>query len=125
MLLIMSQQDQQLINNLIHQQNTSAYAQQMATEVNDHQLSIARVVTAKYKVYVIVLLIVGVVFGIKFFPDAWAGFQNVQSQLSEHQSKLTALDAQIQSTAQYKHLWKIAENVQGQVLHCLNHDQGC
>ena len=57
----MQQQDQQLINSLLEQQNSSAYAQQSAQDSSDSQISISRVVTAKYKVYVIILLILSVV----------------------------------------------------------------
>jgi hypothetical protein len=53
----MSEQNPQLINNLLEQQKTTAYAQQLAIDDGDNQLAVTRVVTAKYKVYVIILLI--------------------------------------------------------------------
>ena len=53
----MSEQNQQLINNLLEQQKTTAYAQQLVIDDGDNQLAVTRVVTAKYKVYVIILLI--------------------------------------------------------------------
>jgi hypothetical protein len=53
----MSEQNPQLINNLLEQQKSTAYVQQLAIDDGDNQLAVTRVVTAKYKVYVIILLI--------------------------------------------------------------------
>ena len=78
----MPTQDQSLINNLIQQQNTSAYSQQMAAEVqnvaSENHLQVARVVTAKYKVYVIVLLVLGVIIGVNYEQRAWQTFKSTQ-----------------------------------------------
>ena len=87
----MPTQDQSLINNLIQQQNTSAYSQQMAAEVqnvaSENHLQVARVVTAKYKVYVIVLLVLGVIIGVNYAPKAWQTFQATQEEYSQKQQK--------------------------------------
>lgn len=87
----MPTQDQSLINNLIQQQNTSAYSQQMAAEVqsvaSESYLQIARVVTAKYKIYVIILLILSVIVGVNYVPKAWSTFQTTQEEYSQKQQK--------------------------------------
>lgn len=88
----MPTQDQSLINNLIQQQNSSAYAQQMASEIEstaaDNHLQVARVVTAKYKIYVIILLILSVIIGVNYAPQVRAQFQSVQEQFSKKQEKI-------------------------------------
>ena len=87
----MQTQDQSLINNLIQQQNTSAYSQQMAAEAqnvaSENHLQVARVVTAKYKVYVIVLLVLGVIIGVNYAPKAWQTFQSTQEEYSQKQQE--------------------------------------
>ena len=88
----MPTQDQSLINNLIQQQNSSAYAQQMASEIEstaaDNHLQVARVVTAKYKIYVIILLILSVIIGVNYAPQVRFQFQSVQEQFSQKQEKI-------------------------------------
>lgn len=88
----MPTQDQSLINNLIQQQNSSAYAQQMASEIEstaaDNHLQVARVVTAKYKIYVIILLILSVIIGVNYSPQVRSQFQSVQEQFSQKQEKI-------------------------------------
>ena len=54
------QENQELINSLIEKQKTSAYSQQVAVDQEENQLLVSRVVTAKYKVYVAILVILGV-----------------------------------------------------------------
>ena len=88
----MPTQDQSLINNLIQQQNSSAYAQQMASEIEstaaDNHLQVARIVTAKYKIYVIILLILSVIIGVNYAPQVRSQFQSVQEQYSQKQEKI-------------------------------------
>lgn len=88
----MPTQDQSLINNLIQQQNSSAYAQQMTSEIEstaaDNHLQVARIVTAKYKIYVIILLILSVIIGVNYAPQVRSQFQSVQEQFSQKQEKI-------------------------------------
>ncbi len=88
----MPTQDQSLINNLIQQQNSSAYDQQMASEIEstaaDNHLQVARVVTAKYKIYVIILLILSVIIGVNYAPQVRSQFQSVQEQFLHKQEKI-------------------------------------
>ena len=53
----MQEQNPQLLNNLLEQQKNTAYIKELSEDTSENQLSITRVVTAKYKVYVIILLI--------------------------------------------------------------------
>lgn len=122
----MLQQDQQLINNLIEQQQTSAYQQQINLEVDsENQLAVTRVVTAKYKVYVIILLIVGVILGTRFLPAAWASFQATQQNLESKQQAATDLDTKITMLTEEKKAWKLTEKTQKQIIACFNEQSGC
>ena len=97
----MPTQDQSLINNLIQQQNSSAYAQQMASEIEstaaDNHLQVARVVTAKYKIYVIILLILSVIIGVNYAPqknkkksDLWIK-KSLRSQIKKRLERLQSI----------------------------------
>lgn len=125
----MPTQDQSLINNLIQQQNTSAYSQQMASEIEsvsaDNHLQVARVVTAKYKIYVIVLLILGVFIWVNYAPQAWSAFQATQQEFAEKQEKIWSLDADLSRITDQKKTRKIAQHQQDLVLSCINDQTNC
>lgn len=122
----MLQQDQQLINNLIEQQQTSAYQQQINLEVDtENQLAVTRVVTAKYKVYVIILLILGVILGTRFLPEAWSSFLSTQEKLQSQEESILRLDAQIQMLSESKKDWKLTEKSQKQIISCFNDQTSC
>lgn len=121
----MYQQDQQLINNLIQQQ-TSSYQQEINHEINtENQLAVSRVVTAKYKVYVIILLILGVILGTKLLPHAWSTFQTTQEKLNMKEQSLSALEQKIMLLNQEKKAWLLTEKAQKQVIACFNEQSGC
>jgi hypothetical protein len=121
----MQQQDQQLINSLLEQQNSSAYAQQSAQDSSDSQISISRVVTAKYKVYVIILLILSVILGTKFLPRAWSDFQKSQENFEQKQTKIQQLDTQIQEYKTKKTVWKAITSTKEQIIGCVNDATNC
>lgn len=125
----MPTQDQQLINNLIQNQNSSAYAQQMAHEVqnaiSDNQLEVSRVVTAKYKIYVIIILILGVVLGMNFVPQAWSAFQRAQEAFTQKEEKILMLDAEITRLSDLKKNWSMTEESQDLLISCINDNAQC
>lgn len=125
MLLTMPHQDQQLINNLLQQQNTSAYAQQLASESRESSISVARVVTAKYKVYVIALLIFGMLLGLKVLPQSWQKLQLTQQSFAQQQQELTLLEEKIQDLNNQKKTRKLIDKAQQQIMQCINQDEQC
>mgnify|MGYP001643172706 CR=1 FL=1 len=98
----MSEQNPQLINNLLEQQKTTTYAQQLAIDDGDNQLAVTRVVTAKYKVYVIILLILWVLLWSKYLPDAYAYYRSVQTNYQQKQTELINLKQKIEQLTQDK-----------------------
>lgn len=122
----MQQQDQQLINNLIQQQQTSSYQQQINLEVEgENQLAITRVVTAKYKVYVMILLVLGVILGTRFLPTARNAYQNAENQLAQQQQKLLDLENKIVHLKEAKKSRKLTETTQKAIVACFNEQQDC
>jgi hypothetical protein len=89
------QENQELINSLLEKQKTSAYSQQVAMDPEENQLLITRVVSAKYKVYVIILLILGVLIGTTYLPDAQRHYESVNARYEAKQAELTTLQQQV------------------------------
>ena len=121
----MSEQNPQLINNLLEQQKTTAYVQQLTRDSDDNQLAVTRVVTAKYKVYVIILLILWVLLWTKYLPDAYTHYRWVQTNYQQKQTELQDLKQKIeqltQDNLQLLNLNKYAD----QILVCVNERREC
>ena len=121
----MQQQDQQLINSLLEQQNSSAYAQQTAQESTESQISISRVVTAKYKVYVIILLILWVIMGTKFLPRARSDFQKAQEDFDQRGAKIQQLDTEAKEYTEQKTNRTIVNKMKDRIVACVNEGGDC
>ncbi len=121
----MSAPDQQLITNLLEQQKSSAYAQQLSQEPQENALAITRVVTAKYKVYVIILLILGVFLGTKYLPEGFEYYQVIQAQKGEKSDQLQELKLKTEQLTQDKLQLLNLQQYQEQLLHCVNEQKNC
>jgi len=113
-------ENQELINNLLEKQKTSAYSQQVARDSEENQLLITRVVTAKYKVYVIILLIIGLLLGTTYLPNAMSHYDGVVNNYNKKQDQLLELQKQVRDFTLYKdELNSIAYN-ETAVINCIN-----
>lgn len=121
----MQEQNQQLINSLLEQQKTSAYAQQITVESEENQLTITRVVTAKYKVYVIVLLILGVFLGTKYLPEGFQYFQAIQDQYQTKQAELNEIKQKVDQLGKDKLQLMNLKKYEQQILACVNERTAC
>ena len=121
----MPEQNQQLINNLLQQQNTSAYTQQLAEDASDNQLAVTRVVTAKYKVYVIILLVLRVLLGTKYLPEGYAYFQSVQANYEAKQTQLDELKKTFDQLTQDKIQLFNIQKYANQATTCVNDKKDC
>ena len=121
----MSEQNPQLINNLLEQQKTTAYAQQLAIDDGDNQLAVTRVVTAKYQVYVIILLILWVLLWSKYLPDAYAYYRSVQTNYQQKQTELINLKQKIEQLTQDKLQLLNLNKYADQILVCVNEKREC
>ena len=86
------QQDKQLMDSLLENQKTATYISEEELNPEANQITEIRVVNAKYKVYVIILLILWVIVGTTYLPDAKA----------EYDSTLSAYDSKVQQLANLK-----------------------
>lgn len=121
----MTQQNQEIINNLLEQQKTSTYAKQLALDKDEAQMSVTRVVTAKYKVYVIFLLILGVILGTQYLPKAWDTYTKIQGTVDFKMQERSSLKMELDQVAKdQKQLLSIQKN-KDLIVHCVNNRQGC
>lgn len=121
----MPEQNQQLINSLLEQQKTSNHSQNIAVESEENQLTITRVVTAKYKVYVIILLILGVILGMKYLPEGFQHFQSVQEYYQKKQTQLQEIKEKVDQLGQDKFQLLNLKNYEQQILTCVNEQKAC
>ncbi len=121
----MPEQNQQLINSLLEQQKTSSYAQNIAVESEENQLTITRVVTAKYKVYVIVLLILGVLLGTKYLPEGFQHFQAIQGQYQTKRIQLEEMKQKVAQLGKDKFQLVNLKKYEQQILACVNEQEAC
>lgn len=121
----MPEQNQQLINNLLQQQNTSAYTKQLTEDASDNQLAVTRVVTAKYKVYVIILLVLWVLLGTKYLPESYAYFQAIQADYQAKQTQLDDLKKTFDQLTQDKIQLFNVQKYANQIVTCVNDKKDC
>lgn len=121
----MPEQNQQLINSLLEQQKTSNHSQNIVVESEENQLTITRVVTAKYKVYVIILLILGVILGMKYLPEGFQHFQSVQEYYQKKQTQLQEIKEKVDQLGQDKFQLLNLKKYEQQILACVNEQKAC
>ncbi len=110
---------------MLEQQKSTAYVQQLARDDSDNQLAITRVVTAKYKVYVIILLILWVLLWTKYLPDAYAHYRWVQTNYQQKQTELQDLKQKIEQLTQDKLQLLNLNKYADQILVCVNERREC
>ena len=117
-------QNNEIIDSIM--QNEAAQpttAQKIATETAGEQnipMSKIRVVTAKYKVYIVLLIIFICIFFLELIPDVQKTNESMKNSYQQSQSKLTAIQNDIQQAQQdVKFLWNILSNEKN-VKECLN-----
>ncbi|MBQ9553644.1 hypothetical protein IJU97_01410 [bacterium] len=116
----MQEQNQELINSLIEKQKTTAYSQQVAMDPEENQLLVSRVVSAKYKVYVIILLILGVLLGTTYLPNA---MDHYQAKVGEYEAKQAELNTITKTATDYEKYVAEVENIaqhEDEIVNCIN-----
>ena len=121
----MQEQNPQLINNLLEQQKNTAYIKELSEDTSENQLSITRVVTAKYKVYVIILLILWVLMGTRYLPQAYQYFEATQALEEKKNKELNDLKAEIANLEQSKVQLEDLQNNKDQIIACVNEEKEC
>ena len=114
------QQDKQLMDSLLENQKTATYISEEELNPEANQITEIRVVNAKYKVYVIILLILWVIVGTTYLPDAKAKYD---STLSAYDSKVQQLANLKQTFNSYSTLEKARvgiDKVTDNIIECVN-----
>ena len=114
------QQDKQLMDSLLENQKTATYISEEDLNPEANQITEIRVVNAKYKVYVIILLILWVIVGTTYLPDAKAKYTGT---LTAHDSKVQQLANLKQTFNNYSTLEKARvgiDKVTNNIIKCVN-----
>ena len=114
------QQDKQLMDSLLENQKTATYISEEDLNPEANQITEIRVVNAKYKVYVIILLILWVIVGTTYLPDAKAEYD---STVTAHDSKVQQLATLKQTFNNYSTLEKARvgiDKVTNNIIECVN-----
>lgn len=114
------QQDKQLMDSLLENQKTATYISEEDLNPEANRITEIRVVNAKYKVYVIILLILWTIVGTTYLPDAKAEYDNT---VSAHDSKVQQLASLKQTFNSYSTLEKARvwiDKVTDRIIECVN-----
>ncbi len=114
------QQDKQLMDSLLENQKTATYISEEDLNPEANRITEIRVVNAKYKVYVIILLILWTIVGTTYLPDAKAEYDNT---VSAHDSKVQQLTSLKQTFNSYSTLEKARvwiDKVTDRIVECVN-----
>ena len=114
------QQDKQLMDSLLENQKTATYISEEDLNPEANRITEIRVVNAKYKVYVIILLILWTIVGTTYLPDAKAEYDNT---VSAHDSKVQQLASLKQTFNSYSTLEKARvwiDKVTDRIVECVN-----
>ena len=114
------QQDKQLMDSLLENQKTATYISEEDLNPEANRITEIRVVNAKYKVYVIILLILWTIVGTTYLPDAKAEYDNT---VSAHDSKVQQLASLKQTFNNYSTLEKARvwiDKVTDRIIECVN-----
>lgn len=119
------QQNSQIIDRLLGEQQQKPSELDNFAEDNQVLITTSRVVSIRYRVYFIVLLLVLILFGNNVLWSAWDNFQATKSELSTINLEISNFETRkMQSDADQKLIAKI-EDQQANIISCLNTQTNC
>jgi len=121
-----AQQNNQIIDRLLGEQQQKKSAA-IDTFAEDSQVLIttSRVVSIRYRIYFILLLLVLVIFGNNILLPAWDNFQSTQTEVGNIDLQISSFQTKkLQSDADQKLITKI-ETQQSNIISCLNTRENC
>ena len=121
-----TQQNSQIIDRLLGEQQQTKSAQIDAlAEDNQVLITTSRVVSIRYRIYFVVLLLVLIIFGNNILLPAWDNFQATKSEVSTIDLEISSFETRkLQSEADQKLITKI-EDQQANIISCLNTQTNC
>lgn len=116
----------ELITSLIEEQNSSAYLKEIYKEIGEKdEEATNRLLTAKYKIYVILLIVLGLILGFRLIPLT----QGIhKSRVAEVEKSNHQLDQLNEQTKEYELTKKFLFNVEKYhpaIISCVNDQLGC
>src|SRR5574344_2167863 len=120
------QQNSQIIDRLLgEQQQKKSVEIDAPAEDNQVLITTSRVVSIRYRIYFIVLLLVLVIFGNSILLPAWDDYQSTQAEVGDINLQISSFETKkLQSDADQKLIQKI-ESQQGNIISCLNTRTNC
>ncbi len=120
------QQDSQIIDRLLgEQQQTKSVQIDTLAEDNQVLITTSRVVSIRYRIYFIVLLLVLIIFGNNIVLPAWDNFQATKTKVSDINLQISSFQTRkLQSEADQKLIQKI-NSQQDNIISCLNSRTNC
>ena len=121
-----TQQNSQIIDRLLGEQQQKKSAE-IDTFAEDNQILIttSRVVSIRYRIYFIVLLLILVIFGNNILLPARDKFQATQTEVSDINLQISSFETRkLQSDADQKLIQKV-EDQQSNIIACLNTRENC
>ena len=121
-----AQQNSQIIDRLLGEQQQKKSADiDILAEDSQVLITTSRVVSIRYRIYFIVLLLVLVIFGNNILLSTWDTFQSTKTEASDINLQISSFQTKkLQFDADQKLIQKI-ENQQSDIISCLNTRANC
>jgi hypothetical protein len=121
-----TQQNSQIIDRLLgEQQQIKSPEVDSLAEDNQVLITTSRVVSIRYRIYFVILVLILVIFGKNILLPAWDNFQETKAELSNINLEISSFETRkLQSEADQKLIEKI-ENQQANIISCLNTQANC
>ncbi len=116
----------EVIDTLLEWQKGANHLREIQIEIwNNQQASFARILTAKYKIYVIFILLIGMILWLNVLPLVQAKKDSANAKFEKSQQQILQLDNEIAKYQKTKLLLFNIEKYQNAVLSCINQNQKC
>lgn len=121
-----TQQNSQIIDRLLgEQQEKRSSDVDTFAENNQVLITTSRVVSIRYRIYFIALLLVLVIFGNNILLSAWDSYQSTKAEVSDIDLEIASFQTKkLQSEADMALIQKI-EQEQASIISCLNTRENC
>jgi len=113
------------IDNLIDSQKTSAYDQQLEIEAEENELAITKVVTAKYKVYVVLLIIVAAYLFYSVYPTVSRNYDNANNTYVAKTNELAQKTSEVERLTKERLKLVSSKKAADTVIECINNSTMC
>lgn len=115
--------EEQKLRNSSNQSSQYSFHSEQSIEETD--LAEIRIISARYKVYIVIILILMYIFGINLIPDIQDSYKEKKSVYSQTQAQLTLIQSEISAAEADTVLLSEIEDNETNIILCLNKRQNC